>query len=145
MKILNWNQLNDASKVEVLTRPVAGQSQELSEGVKAILESVKADQDKAVKEFTSRFDGVDLQELRVSEDEFAAAETLVDDEAKSAIDQAIANISAFMRHKNSLPLKSKPWRSSLPKNHKTNSKSWSLRTGRDGSPPLDGHDACHSG
>ncbi|MEL6699282.1 MAG: histidinol dehydrogenase [Bacteroidota bacterium] len=82
----DWDQL--------LARPSMN-NQELIERVKPILAEVKAKGDAAVNEFTARFDGVALDQSRVSESEFRAADALVDEELKAAILQAKENIHRF--------------------------------------------------
>ncbi|MEL6627676.1 MAG: histidinol dehydrogenase, partial [Bacteroidota bacterium] len=82
----DWDQL--------LARPSMN-NQELIERVKPILAEVKAKGDAAVNEFTARFDGVALDQLRVTESEFRAADALVEEELKAAILQAKENIHSF--------------------------------------------------
>lgn len=79
---------------ELLTRPSMN-SEELVARVKPILAKIKSEGDAAVKEFTSRFDGVSLPQLQVTEGEFEEAASLVAEELKTAILQAKANIQRF--------------------------------------------------
>ncbi len=78
----------------ILQRP-AFDSSNLEETVSAILADVKETGDVAVKKYVAKFDGVHLNDLRVSEAEIAAASLLVSEELKEAILVAKNNIEKF--------------------------------------------------
>lgn len=63
--------------------------------VREVLDKVRTEGDKAVKEFEERFDKVALDSLAVSEEEFEAAEKEVSPELKAAILRALENIRTF--------------------------------------------------
>jgi histidinol dehydrogenase len=67
----------------------------LQEKVKLVLDRVKLEGDHAVAYYTEQFDGVKLEEVLVSEKEFAEAAGLVPDDLKKAIQVAYDNISSF--------------------------------------------------
>jgi histidinol dehydrogenase len=79
---------------QLLSRPALG-TRALEDTVAAILEDVKASGDTAIKKYTSLFDGVELNELKVSSAEIAAAGQLVSNELKTAIHIAKNNITLF--------------------------------------------------
>ena len=79
---------------EILKRPLIDVSS-LHEKVKTILDEIKKDGDKALKKYTELFDKVKLESFAVSEDEFKAADNLVDDNLKDAISLASKNIFKF--------------------------------------------------
>jgi len=79
---------------EIIKRPVI-ETASLEKVVKKILEKVKAKGDKAVRKYSKEFDGVKLKKLAVSEKEIKAAEKLLSQELKQAIQQAKANIEKF--------------------------------------------------
>lgn len=79
---------------EIIQRPVSTIAG-LKEKVIQVLQTVKVKGDKAVRKFTSRFDGVKLKHIAVSEKERGAAESLVSDELKKALKQAKKNIELF--------------------------------------------------
>ena len=79
---------------DILKRPVLN-SKDLEETVSAILADVKENGDASVKKYIAKFDGVHLNDLRVSEAEIAAAALLVSDELKEAILVAKNNIEKF--------------------------------------------------
>jgi len=79
---------------EILKRPVFDVSN-LNKKVGSILAEIKQDGDKALKKYTSQFDGVILDDFKVTEKEIDAAENLVDERLKAAIILAAKNIRKF--------------------------------------------------
>ena len=73
----------------------------IEERVKAIVDRVACEGDAAIKALAKQIDGVELQTLKVSGEEFAQAQALVQPDVKQAIGVAIKNISAF--HSAQLP------------------------------------------
>ena len=78
----------------LLRRPVRDAS-ELNATVAAVLQDVRLRGDAAVREYEEKFDKVQLDDLAVSEAEMIAAEELVGNELKQAINLAHANIRRF--------------------------------------------------
>ena len=70
--------------------------------VREILEQVRQNGDEAIKDLTRRIDGVELDCLKVSEEEFSYAEKAVPENVKDAIRQAYRNIYAFHTAQKSL-------------------------------------------
>lgn len=68
---------------------------ELNSVVGGVLADIKRRGDEAVREYELKFDKVELQSLKVSDEEMAEAEALVSDELKSALHLAHKNISTF--------------------------------------------------
>ncbi len=79
---------------EILKRP-AFETQSLEKIVSGILEDVKNNGDCAVKNHTKKFDQIEFDDLQVSAEEIARAETLISDELKNALHIAQANIAKF--------------------------------------------------
>jgi histidinol dehydrogenase len=79
---------------EIVKRPVMD-TRQLSGAVASIIAAVRTDGDDALRRFSREFDGIDLEERLVTADEFAAAEALVSEELKHALDVAKANIEKF--------------------------------------------------
>lgn len=79
---------------EILQRPALN-SKDLEETVSAILGDVKENGDESVKKYVAQFDGVHLNDLKVSVDELAAAPEMVSEELKAAILLAKNNIEKF--------------------------------------------------
>lgn len=79
---------------QILQRPYADNTAVL-QSVQEILAEVKKRGDAAVRAFTQRFTGVELDGLQVSEEEMNRAAGQLSDELKTAIQQARQNIEAF--------------------------------------------------
>jgi histidinol dehydrogenase len=79
---------------QLVQRPTQ-QLADLETGIAQTFAAVQERRDEALREFTQRFDGVQLQDLLVSKKEIAAAEAEVSDELKAAIHQAYSNIKMF--------------------------------------------------
>jgi histidinol dehydrogenase len=92
MKVIKYPTREDWP--DLIKRPVMD-TRELSDAVAAILAEVRANGDVALRRFSGEFDGVDLGELIVNEEEFIAAEADVSQELKGALAVAKANIEKF--------------------------------------------------
>ena len=79
---------------EIIKRP-AFETASLEKAVRKILEKVKTKGDRAIRKYTNEFDGVKLKKLEISKKEIEAAEKLLSQELKDAIQQAKANIEKF--------------------------------------------------
>ena len=77
-----------------MTRAAESTAQ-LEQTVTEIIAQVRERGDEALREYASRFDGVELSDLRVSETEIAEAEQRVDEALKQAIAVAAGNIERF--------------------------------------------------
>ena len=79
---------------ELLARPVFDSTQ-LFETVQQVLDDVKKNGDKAVRNFTTKFDKVTLESFEVTKEEKDEAENLVSKQLKQAIEMARRNIWKF--------------------------------------------------
>jgi histidinol dehydrogenase len=79
---------------ELTQRPTI-QREELSDVVQKIFEAVQSQGDKALLEFSKKFDQADLETIAVSETEIKNAEKEISEELKSAIVKAKENITRF--------------------------------------------------
>ncbi len=93
---------------------------DLEKQVAPIFDAVHIKGDQALKEYTLKFDGVSIKNIRVSPEEIAEAEKLLKSDLKQAISEASANISIFHKHQNIVeaPVETSPgvtcWRKSIP-------------------------------
>jgi histidinol dehydrogenase len=94
MKIIN-NPHRDQWK-ELLQRPYVDNT-EVLQSVQNILDEVKTKGDVAIRDFTKKFDGIELENFKLSEQEIANATSQLSSELKQAISQAKINIEAFHR------------------------------------------------
>jgi histidinol dehydrogenase len=78
---------------EIFNRPT--HEDNLKEGITQILNEVRKNGDEALKKYTSRFDGVDLDNLKVNKKELQEAKECVPAELQRAILHAIENIKKY--------------------------------------------------
>ena len=78
----------------ILQRPTQTVA-DIEDKVLAIFNDVKNNGNTAIKQYTLKFDGVELDDLFISEKEIEEAETLISQELKDAISIAKHNITAF--------------------------------------------------
>jgi len=69
----------------------------VAQRVSAIIERVRKNSDDALKQLSLEIDGLQMDSLEVTEEEFKAAESRVSDKVKKAIEAAYANIEKFHR------------------------------------------------
>ncbi len=99
--IQHWNGLDTEARAAALSRPASGADGSLAGSVAGILEAVRRRGDAALAEFTERFDGAAPGALRVSDEEFRAAESALPASAIAAMRLAIDNVRRF--HELQLP------------------------------------------
>ena len=80
--------------LELLQRPTLT-IESIEETVTAIFDDVKRNGNDGIKRYTSIFDGVELDDFFVSEEEIIEAETLISNELKEAISVAKRNVENF--------------------------------------------------
>ncbi len=90
IKILEYNSIN---KDEVFSR--MAETPDVSDIVSAIIENVKANGDKAVFEYTAKFDRAELTSLEVTQEEIDEAVASVEPEFLRILKTAAANIRKF--------------------------------------------------
>lgn len=77
-----------------LPRPKAAEEPPI-EQVRAVIDEVRAGGDAALRDLTRRFDGVDIDEIRVADDVVAAAPGRIDPGLRAALEVAHENITAY--------------------------------------------------
>ncbi|MFO1465246.1 MAG: histidinol dehydrogenase [Steroidobacteraceae bacterium] len=105
MRIIDWNAADDAGRREALARPAQQDEEGLFAKVRQVLDAVRQRGDEAVREFTRRFDGIDLERCEVDEEEIEAAGRALGAGPQAAIEQAIANVRAFHQAQGSAPIR----------------------------------------
>lgn len=101
-----WVATDEATKSRILRRAQAD-IEDVSAKVRPILEEVRTRGDAALLDYAHKFDKAALQSLKVSEEEFAAAQGSIDPKLKSAIDRCIANVRKF--HEEQMRRVEEPW------------------------------------
>ena len=87
-------QFNDISPEEILNRDIQAE-ENVSAAVDAVLADVKKNGDAALKAYTKRFDGVELEQLQVSGEELDEAWEALDADFIKTLELAAENIRAF--------------------------------------------------
>ncbi|QLE78605.1 histidinol dehydrogenase [Francisella sp. Scap27] len=97
IEIYNWQELDIKKQIDLLARPVSANKASLISGVRDILNAVQKNGDKALFEFTSKFDRVDLDNIEVSKSEIKKAYSLASQDDIDLIKSSIARISNYHR------------------------------------------------
>jgi histidinol dehydrogenase len=96
MRIFDWTMLDEAHRTEVLARPALPDG-DLEQRVAEIIAKVKIDGDQALRAFSQAFDGVEISDIRVSDDALNTAADSCQPDLLGAMDAAITRIDAFHR------------------------------------------------
>ncbi|EJL89582.1 histidinol dehydrogenase [Pantoea sp. GM01] len=95
MTPIDWQQCNAEQQQALLMRPAISASESISQIVRDVLVKVKEEGDTALREFSARFDNVQVDNLRVSAAEMQAASDRLSDTLKQAMAVAVGNIETF--------------------------------------------------
>ena len=90
-----WTALDTAAQRSFLRRPAVEDDAAIRAAVLEIVADVKNRGDDALRALTTRLDGVELDDLRVSRQEMDAASAALPPQAIEAIDLAISNVRRF--------------------------------------------------
>lgn len=82
-------------EIRRLTNRAVNLSADVEQAAAAILEDVKANGDEAVRRLTKKFDGADLQDFRVTEEEIDEAVDSVGEDLMAVLREAKENIEAY--------------------------------------------------
>lgn len=96
-----------------LKRQLEGGNEQQLQAVREIITNVRQNGDQAVKEYTKKWDGADLQDLRVTETEMQEAVQAVDQQIIDDLTEAAANIRRYHEQQKregfKLPLEDGSW------------------------------------
>jgi histidinol dehydrogenase len=95
MRILEGQQLDTNGKWAALARPAQELRAEIVDSAREIIATVRRGGDAALRDYTKRFDGAQIDDLAVSREEFAAAKRALEPEQIAALERAIENVRAF--------------------------------------------------
>lgn len=95
LRIYYFNKLSEKERLALLERQNLQEKEDIRKSVSEIIARVKKEGLRAVKEYTSRFDGVDIEYILVDESEFERAESLLSADEKAAFKKAAENIRTF--------------------------------------------------
>ena len=99
--IIDWANADSKVRHSALQRPAILAGENVTQGATEIIAAVVRDGDLALRQLTARYDGVQLEDFRVSEDEIASAGDQITASQLTAIDTAIRNVRRF--HQAQLP------------------------------------------
>ncbi len=93
IRFYEWAKLSEAERAEILARSEQDIAS-VQDAVGEIVSGVRADGDAALREYTRRFDKVDLAQrpIAVSKEEFEAAEAGISPELRKAVEYAVDNV-----------------------------------------------------
>lgn len=95
MKLSYWQQCSDAQRAALLTRPAITASDSISQAVADILSQVKQNGDQALIALSNKFDKVQIQQIKLTQDAIKASTARVKPELKQAMQLAVSNIEKF--------------------------------------------------
>lgn len=93
--LIDWQACTEAEQRQLLTRPAISASDRISAIISEILAKVRDDGDAALREYSARFDKVQVDSLRVSAEAIDAAAARLGDDIKQAMATAVRNIETF--------------------------------------------------
>ncbi|MGM3160509.1 histidinol dehydrogenase [Dickeya undicola] len=93
--LIDWQSCTEEEQRRLLTRPAISASDRISAIVGEILAKVRDDGDAALREYSARFDKVQVDSLRVSAETIDAAVARLGDDIKQAMATAVRNIETF--------------------------------------------------
>jgi histidinol dehydrogenase len=102
MRIETWDNLDTEARSALLSRPAVRDNESVRVTAAEIISAVRSGGDATLRALTNKFDGAELDALKVSERELAAAARELKPVALAAIDLAITNVRRF--HEPQLPL-----------------------------------------
>jgi len=101
MKTIIWKNASAKQRVQALARPAQSDDAALVQNVSAILRAVKKRGDKALREFSLKFDGTTRKRFRVPPQDIKKAAVSIDPKLRAAMKRAKINIAKF--HKAEYP------------------------------------------
>ncbi|WP_139452054.1 histidinol dehydrogenase [Campylobacter armoricus] len=95
MQILDFQKLNTKEQELALKRPAISANTQVKTIVEDIIENVKTNGDEALKQMALKFDKVEINSIKLSQEELSSLAGQVDEELKQAIKIAYDNIYKF--------------------------------------------------
>ena len=93
--IIEWDALSATERRNILRRPAVMASERISAVVKDILDNVEQEGDKALREYSAKFDRTEVKNFRVTEAEVNAAWERETPAFRAALETAAKNIRKF--------------------------------------------------
>lgn len=93
--VIDWQTCSEEQQQNLLTRPAISASENITQTVRAILDKVKNEGDRALRYYSATFDKTQVDALRISDQQIADAVARLGDEIKQAMAVAVGNIEKF--------------------------------------------------
>lgn len=104
LQTLDWSTLDNDGRRRALSRPRLESQQDVERLARSIIKEVRTDGDAALLRFAERFDRARLQSVRVTAEEFDAAESKLNATQIAAIETAIDNVRRFHAAQMGVPI-----------------------------------------
>lgn len=101
-----WSNIDDATKARIMRRSQAD-IDDVIKIVEPIIDDVRARGDAALIDYAQKFDKAEVKNLKATDEEFEAAEAVLDDDLKAAIKHCVANVKKF--HEEQMNRVEDPW------------------------------------
>ncbi|KKA44061.1 histidinol dehydrogenase [Salinivibrio sp. KP-1] len=105
MRTVVWKSLGESQKEGLMRRPAITTGAQTQASVSEIIADVRERGDESLKALTQKFDGVELDNIKLDKATLADAEARLDEDIKLSLRQAYDNISTFHRAQKAQPLK----------------------------------------
>jgi histidinol dehydrogenase len=105
MRILDWKSLSASERHDALRRPAQHDAADVAATAQNIISTVRRGGDAAVLALTEKFDGIRLESMRVTPQEFSDAESALNAGQIAAIERAISNVRRFHAAQGAPPLR----------------------------------------
>ncbi|OOF31768.1 histidinol dehydrogenase [Salinivibrio proteolyticus] len=105
MRTVVWKSLGESQKEGLMRRPAITTGAQTQASVAEIIADVRERGDESLKALTHKFDGVELDSIKLDKATLADAEARLDEDIKLSLRQAYDNISTFHRAQKAQPLK----------------------------------------
>ena len=94
-EIINWNEVSEDTRVNLLERPTQFIREDQNEIIEKIFTTVISQGDKKLREYTKAFDNVDIDSIEMTDQEVQESIEQTPKELKDSIRNAIENIKSF--------------------------------------------------
>lgn len=95
MRIVNWKELSAEEQELVLTRPATSDDGSKAKLVADIIANIRARKDEALLEYSKKFDKLEADDIKLTQEEINQAIDRVSPELKDALNKAYKNIYTF--------------------------------------------------
>ncbi|WP_182026235.1 histidinol dehydrogenase [Vibrio rotiferianus] len=105
MRTVVWQSLSETQQDSILERPAITEGANITAAVSEVIAKVRKEGDGALLELTEKFDRVQPESIRVSNQEIDEASARLSEKMKNALEQAYENIAKFHKAQKPQPIK----------------------------------------